>query len=275
MNLHESPSRRLVLLAPSSARLPASFNRPHVDWSSYWNLLHETQRLRGEVYVQDGAVAKSSLIDGRHHSDLDSSSWHLLVMDSHDRICGCARFHEHPRSTESSELNASRSALAKIPEWSDALLSALRSELAFSDYLDIPCVELGGWALGEEIRGTAEALRVALATYAFWQMLGGAISITTATRRHCASSILRRIGGRALTHDGIELPMYYDSQYDCQMEILKFYSWAPNPRFVPWIDQMKEELSQISIIVRHSGCTELPIYQPDEWRCSAHRAKTA
>jgi hypothetical protein len=275
MNLHETPSRRLILLAPSSARLPPSFNRPYVDRTSYWSLLYETQRLRGQVYLQDGAIAESSLIDGRHQSDLDCSSWHLLVMDAHDRVRGCARFHEHPRTSEFFELTAARCALAKIPEWSDTLLSALRSEVAFSDYLDIPCVELGGWALGEEIRGTAEALRVALGTYAFWQMLGGAICLSTATRRHCSSSILRRIGGRTLTHEGIDLPVYYDAQYDCQMELLKFYSWAPNPRFVPWIDQMKEELSQISIVARHSGCAELPVYQPEDWRSSAKRAKTA
>jgi hypothetical protein len=275
MNLHETPSRRLILLAPSSARLPASFNRPQVDWTGYWNLLHEMQRLRGQVYLQDGAIAESSLTDGRHLSDLDSSSWHLLVMDAYDRIRGCARFHEHPGNAPASELNTARCALARIPEWSDALHSALRSELAFSDYLDVPCVELGGWALAEEIRGTSEALRVALGTYAFWQMLGGAICISTATRRHCSSSILRRIGGRALTHEGSELPVYYDSQYDCQMEILKFYSWAPNPRFVPWIDQMKEELSQISIVARHSVCAEMPVYQPEELPASLKRAKTA
>jgi hypothetical protein len=73
----------------------------------------------------------------------------------------------------------------------------------------------------------------------------------------------------------MELPVYYDAQYDCQMEVLKFYSWAPNPRFAPWIDQMKEELSQISIVARQSVPEELPLYQPENWRASAHRAKTA
>ena len=274
MNLHETPSRRLILLAPSSARLPAMFNRPRVDRNRYWNLLHELQRLRGEVYLQDGAIEETSLVDGRHHSDLDCSSWHLLVTDAHDRIRGCARFHEHARTAPVSELTAARCALARIPEWTDTFFSALRTEVAFSDYLDIPFVELGGWALGEEIRGTSEALRIALATYAFWQMFGGAISISTATRRHCASSILRRIGGRTLSHDGVELPAYYDPQYDCQMELLKFYAWAPNPRYAPWIDQMKEELSQIAIIARHSEPDERRTDQFQDWRTLA-TAKTA
>ena len=274
MNLHETPTRRLILLAPSSARLPARFNRPRVDWNRHSSLLHELQRLRGQVYLQDGAIEESSLVDGRHQSDLDCSSWHLLVTDAHDRIRGCARFHEHPRTAPLSELSAARSALARIPEWTDTFFSALRTEVAFSDYLDIPFVELGGWALGEEIRGTSEALRIALATYAFWQMFGGGVSISTATRRHCASSILRRIGGRSLSHDGLELPAYYDPQYDCQMELLKFYSWAPNPRFTPWIDQMKEELSQIAIIARHSEPDELRVDPFPDWPALA-TAKTA
>src|SRR5258708_829442 len=104
-------------------------------------------------------------------------------------------------------------------------------------------------------------------------MFGNAISLSTVTRRHCASSILRRIGGRSLTHGGVELPTYYDPQYDCEMELLKFYSWGPNPRYTPWIDQLKEELSQISIVARHSEPEEM---QGDPiWESSLARSKTA
>jgi hypothetical protein len=274
MNLHETPSRRLMLLAPSAARIPASFHRGRVDYSRYQNLLHEMQRLRGRVYLQDGAIKESSLTDGRHQSHLDASSWHLLVLNAQNRICGCARFHEHSRMPVLSELNAAHCALARNPEWSSALVSALQAELAFSISLDLPVVELGGWAVGEEIRGTAEALRIALGTYAFWQMSGNAVCISTATRRHCASSILRRIGGHALACGGIDLPTYYDPQYDCEMEVLKFYSWAPNPRYTPWVDQLKDELSQISIVARHSGSTK-QAHRGEDWRSFTACAKTS
>ena len=256
MNLHETPSRRLILLAPSAARIPASFNRQRVDCSRYQNLLHEMQRLRGRVYLEDGAIHESALADGRHQSHLDASSWHLLVLNAQNRICGCARFHEHSRIPVLSELNAAHCPLARDPEWSGALVSALKSELAFSTSLELPVVELGGWAIGEELRGTTEALRIALGTYAFWQMSGNAVCISTATRRHCASSILRRIGGRSLAYGDMDLPAYYDPQYDCDMELLKFYSWAPNPRYTPWVNQMKDELSQVSIVARHSASVE-------------------
>ena len=253
MNLCETPSRRFVLLAPTSARIPALFSRTEADWTTYWKLLHEMQRLRGRVYAEDGAIDRSCLIDGRHLSEADFSSWHLLVLNSQGRICGCLRLHEHPKPVVASELTIGHCALARSPEWGDALAGALKEELSFSTDSNLRFAELGGWALGEEIRGTTEALRFALATYAFWQMLGDAICLTTATHRHCSASILRRIGGQSLAHQGTDLPVYYDPQYDCKMEILKFYSWAPNPRYAVWIKQMREELSRVPIITRHHG----------------------
>ncbi len=258
MNLSETPSRRFVLLAPSSARVPASFRRTETDWTGYWKLLHEMQRLRGKVYLKDGAIDESCLIDGRHRSEADVSSWHLLVMNEQDRICGCARFHEHDQPGVLSELNVGRCALARQPEWSGTLKAALREELTFSADVGRPFVELGGWALGEEIRGTTEALRVALGTYAFWEMLGGAVCISTVTHRHCSASILRRIGGRSLMHQGQEVPPYYDPQYNCRMEILKFYSWAPNPRYRVWIDRLRQELTRITVVARHSHEQDWP-----------------
>jgi hypothetical protein len=247
MNLTETPFRRFVLLAPAAARIPSSLKRVESDWNDYWRLLDETQRLRGEVYLQDGAIDQSSLVDGGHRCDADFSSWHLLVLNSQGRICGCARFHEHPKHVVLSELNAARCALARSP-WSDPLTATLKEELSFARDANLPFVELGGWALNDEIRGTTEAVRIALATYAFWQMLGGAVCISTVTHRHCSASILRRIGGLSLTHKGRQLPSYYDPQYNCKMELLKFYSWAPNPRYAIWIRQLQEELSRIPVI---------------------------
>jgi hypothetical protein len=136
------------------------------------------------------------------------------------------------------------------------LAGALKDELSFSTDANLRFAELGGWALDEEIRGSAEALRFALATYAFWQMMGEAVCLTTATHRHCSASILRRIGGRPLTHQGVDLPVYYDPHYECKMEILKFYSWNPNPKYAVWIKQMREELSRITVIARHHGAQD-------------------
>jgi hypothetical protein len=59
------------------------------------------------------------------------------------------------------------------------------------------------------------------------------------------------------------------------MEVLKFYSWAPNPRYNSWVKQMKDELSQMSIVARHSGAVESTVYSHEDWPYLEARAITA
>ncbi|MEO7145111.1 MAG: hypothetical protein ABI165_16560, partial [Bryobacteraceae bacterium] len=189
------------------------------------------QALRGRLYLKDGAIEPWQLTDGRHRAAIDRGSWHLLVLDRDERVCGCARYREYSNDTVFSQLSVSSSTLARCKEWGGRLKAAVDSELAVAQTLELPFVELGGWALTETIRGTVEALRMALTTYALSQALGGGVGISTVTRRHCSASILARIGGRSLEHDGSEIPSYHDEQYKCEMEVLRFSSWAPNPRY--------------------------------------------
>jgi hypothetical protein len=247
MILHGNSNRKLVLLAPSAERIPPIFRRPEVDHRRHSTLLDQMQRLRGQVYLQDGAIHASALTEGRHLSELDALSWHLLVVDRDERVRGGARFHEHPGLVVFSDLNASQCPLASHPAWVNPHRIALEAELSFARDLGLPCAELGGWALDDELRGTSEAVRIALVTYAFWQAMGGAICISTATQRNCSASILRRIGGRTLTHNQRELPSYFDPKYNCQMELLRFYSWAPNPRYATWVHQLGLELAQMPV----------------------------
>jgi hypothetical protein len=89
---------------------------------------------------------------------------------------------------------------------------------------------------------------MALAVFGLSHALGDAIGISAATQRHGSASILRRIGGRPLEHGGSPLPSYYDPQYRCEMEALRFYSWAPNPRFGIWIEEVKAELRTTPVL---------------------------
>jgi hypothetical protein len=132
----------------------------------------------------------------------------------------------------------------------------VEDELALSRKLDLPFIEIGGWALGDEIRGTTEALRMVLATYAFARAFGGAVGLATATVRHSSSSILRRIGGRPLQHRGQELPPYRDLHYNCSMEMLRFYSWAPNPRYDVWIREIGRDIQATPIVSATSFCLD-------------------
>jgi len=211
------------------------------------------QRLRGSVYLEDGAVSAADLTDGRHQVPSDRRSWHLLLLDSAGDVCGCIRYLLHSAETDFSHLIASETPLASCGTWRSVLRSAVKAELELSRALDIPFIEIGGWAIKEELRKTVEALRMVLAVYAFSRELGGAIGFTTATVRHSSSSILRRIGGLSLEGDGTKIPPYQDPQYNCQMEMLRFYSWAPNNRYGVWIRELGKVLRSVPVI-----CADAP-----------------
>ena len=236
------------MLAPSLTAIPNCFNNICNDANLYNTLLENMQRLRAEVYFRDGAVQASQLTNGRHRHPLDEGSWHLLLQDGIGHVCGCARYREYVNCTGFSQLGVSSSQMAKCPDLGTLLQSSVEAELELSRHLDLPYVELGGWALLEHIRGSTEAIRMALTTYSLSQALGGGVGISTATIRNASASILRRIGGLPLTHRKGELPPYHDPQYDCVMEVLRFYSWAPSPRYTSWISGLKGALSNILIV---------------------------
>lgn len=211
-------------------------------------MLCSLQTLRGSAYLKDGALSKSHLTNGRHRHPLDPGSWHVLILDRRRRVRGCARYREYPNQTQFSGLSVALSELARCSQWGHSFRSSVSAELALSRNISLPYVELGGWALHDSIRGTTEAIRMALSTYALAQLLGGGVGITTATRRNGSASILRRIGGLPLEHDKGELPSYFDPQYGCEMEVLRFYSWSPNPKYVAWVTEMKAILQGALVV---------------------------
>jgi len=216
------------------------------------------QELRGKIYLEDGAVQPCQLENGRHCVPIDKDSWHLLILDEKRRVQGCIRCREHSPNIDPRKLAVSQSALARSIEWNRPLENAVRAELALAQRLGHRIVELGGLALDQAIRGTTEALRMALGVYALCRQLGGAVGLSTVTQRHCSASILRRIGGQPLESKGLELPSYYDPLYDCQMEVMRFYSWAPNPRYRLWVDDLVAELGQIHVIAPRRGYNFVP-----------------
>jgi hypothetical protein len=203
---------------------------------------------RGEVYLKDGAIKQSDLIDGRHVVEADDHSWHLLVRDENGTIAACIHYQAHDTRSLSLRLSVFSTAIAACPRWGPALKQAVNSEVMMARNLDLSFVEVGGWALAEHVRGTSEALRLGLAAYSLGQLMGGAVGMSTATRRHCSSSIVRRMGGESLKYAGVPIPAYYDLQYECEMEILRFSSWNPNPRYMLWVDEIRQSLQHIPVI---------------------------
>jgi hypothetical protein len=258
----DSPTRsrtgRLMLLAPSVECVPDAFRRVDANPKHHARTLAGLQRLRGRVYLQDGAIEASQLTtDGRHRVDADDRSWHLVSVQPDGRVTGCARYRPHDERVRPEDLAVWRSPLARHRLWRTALRMAVEGEIERARQRDLAYVEVGGWAIAQERRFTPEALEIALFTYALAENVGGCIGITTATVRNCSSRILRKLGGRSLEVDGCVLPSYYDPQYRCEMEILRFDSTAPNPRFADSIRDISNRILDLPVLCAASTAPSL------------------
>ncbi|HVX65183.1 MAG TPA: hypothetical protein VHA11_01200 [Bryobacteraceae bacterium] len=212
------------------------------------------QIVRGRTYLEDGAIEPWQLSpSGRHLQAVDDYSWHLLALDERARVFGCVRYLEHRNPTSFDALTLRTAALALSDKWGSRVRAAVESEMEKARRREQPYVEVGGWAISEERRCTADAARLALATFGLAKLFGGCLGVTTATTRHHSSSILRKIGGRPLEWDGAALPSYYDPQYRCEMEILRFDSCNPGQRFSAWIEELELSLLQTRVIWRGDG----------------------
>ncbi len=244
-----STNRRFILLPPPGLPLSSSFQQ--VSGDAVWRreLMRDMQRLRGRIYLQDGAIAESDLTaDGRHVQPVDEESWHLLLLNPYNRVVGCTRYLQHSASTSYHRLRVRTAALARTEPWSERLRRAVESELETARRCGFSFVEVGGWALDESVRGSSDAVRSVLFTFAWSQVVGGCLGLSMATHRNGSASILRRIGGRPLEWDGCALPAYYDPQYKCDMEVIRFDSRIPCPKYQRAIDEIRSQIPSMTVI---------------------------
>jgi len=257
-------SDRIVFVAPSTAAVSEeTFHNVDVDAGRHQRLVRDVQRMRGSIYVKDGALQPHQLTtDGRHQTPEDETSWHMLLLDKQQRVTACALYLEHDyHEVTFDQLRARHCPLTNEPEWRPTVESAIETELDRARSEQLHYVELGGWAVSEDSRGTAGPLALALAVYGFSRRAGGALGITTATFRHCSATILKRLGGARFEVNGVTLPPYFDSRYQCMMEMLKFDSRQPNPKYVSLIDQVRDTLARITVVARPATTmTESPYH---------------
>ena len=248
LSLLAQPSR-LIILAPTAVDMPKTFRNVEVNPHHHREVLSKLQRLRGMTYVQDGAIDACHLSgDGRHILEEDKLSWHIVSTQPDGRVTGCARFRQHSPDATAEDLRAWHSALAQSDSWQAKVRLAVEDEMAFAKRSDLTFVEVGGWAVATDHRFTTEALRIALSTFALARKLGGCVGITTATVRNCSAKILRRLGGSELRARGESLPSYYDPQYKCQMEILRFHSNTPLPKYQNQLRDIMNRLTDLRIL---------------------------
>ena len=253
MTAHLSPlltrPRQFVLLAPIDSNV-SGFRDVAVDPYRHGELLAEAQRLRGKACLGMGALDASQLSeDGRHVHAVDDQSWHLMTLDGDGHVMACLRYLLHPSSVPFSELTIAHSALAQSTKWGQRLRRAVEEELRQARGRGCSYVEMGGWAITEALRCTTEALRMIVTAFALAQLSGGALGITNANLQGCSASILRRIGGKRLMADGVELPSYTETEYGSfETEILCFDSSKLNPRYKTWIQEYQAHLPNVPVI---------------------------
>lgn len=243
-------SRKIILLGPALSDVPSSFCNVVSDPEQYSRLLADAQRFRGRMYLEDGAINSSDLTpDGRHHQASDLQGWHILTVGDSASVQGCARCTCQTGRVSFSDLTVGTSALAMSDKWGNKVRRAMEETLDGVVQRGHAYGELGGWAIAPHLRCTTEMLRIALSTWALVRLLGIHFLFSTATRRHCSASILRKLGGRPVVVDGTEIPHYYEPRYGCDMELLQFDRLHdPFPLFERQVQEFRDRLAMVPVI---------------------------
>ena len=147
----------LVLLAPAWSHIPESFTRRCVDRNKHARWLSAAQRVRGGVYLADGAVQASDLTaDGRHVQRSDYDSWHLLAVAANGEVQGCARYRHLTGNVGFDDLGVRESWLARCGQWGPTLRAAVESEIVRAKQRGAAFSEVGGWAIWEAAWASAQ-----------------------------------------------------------------------------------------------------------------------
>jgi hypothetical protein len=243
------PHFRMVVLAPAAATIPKVFERVAQDPIAHRRILTSMQQMRGRVALREGAVKPCDLTqDGRHRMPGDEDSWHLIRMDPDDNVRGCARVLVHPNRATFPQLRLASSAVAQHPEWGERVRQIVESDLLRAYEQKVNVVEPGGWVLEEQLRGTSEAILIALSAFAWARFIGTCLAYVTATVKHHSSLMLRRLGAESLYFGGEAIPKYYDSRYSCEMELLRLQSQGIHPRFESRLSFLHELISTAPMI---------------------------
>jgi len=225
------------------------FPRKAVDPSRHTRLLADIQRLRGVIYVHDGAIDSAHLsADGRHLQVPDDTSWHITMLDEIGKVGAALRYSPQKEGLRFEDLRVAQSALAKTD--AQRLRQAVQSVMSCARQRGLGFAEFGGWVLTPKLRASTAAACMIATGYAIAQHHGGSLAIGTATTRHGSASMLRRIGGKPLKWNGTDVPSYFDPQHRCEMEILQFDSGLPNAVFAPHVHAMMAELRGVRVFCR-------------------------
>ena len=178
-------NRRFILLAPAGVTPRGAFRQVEGNPARRQDLLHDMQRLRGRIYLSDGAITREELTAtdamSRRLTRIPGTCWWwATTVESWVAPDTCST----TASTPYNSLRVRTAALAQSEQWSEPLRRAVERELEDARRNGFSYVEVGGWALDESVRGSSDALRSVLFTYAWSQVIGGCLGLSMATHRN-------------------------------------------------------------------------------------------
>jgi hypothetical protein len=219
------------------------------DAFGHQELVEAVQRLRASAYLADGAITTDDVtIDGRHESFEDERSWHFVMLGEDERPAACLWYRRHDLPVTVDQMRIERCPLARDTHWRQLLRRSINGDVTLARRERVDFGEIGGWAVAEHNRRTPDGILLVLAVFALGHLIGHSLAITTATVRHCSAMMLRRLGGTPLTHGDVEIPSYFDPQYGCDMELLRFDSRRPDSRYVRAVNLIAAQLSHVRVL---------------------------
>jgi hypothetical protein len=252
----QSQPYRFQLLAPAQTTIASSIGAVTRDGDQHRSYLFSLQQLRGQVYLEDGAIQREQIdSSGRFAMHQDEDCWHFLLIGEKNEVVGCVRYLAHSPEVAFENLWVGRSPLVQDPFSGPGLRRAIEADLCWLRERNLGFAEVGGWTLHPGYRHTRAALELILGSFSWSNLVGVGIGCATATVRNNSSGILRRIGGTSYESEGLELPGYYDGRYGCFMEVLRFRFDTFDSRFQKVVEDVRLRLVNQSTIqdVPHCG----------------------
>jgi len=214
---------RLGILAPRCGAFAGRMSSLNAGDGDYDRLLHQIQRLRGQTYLADGAIASQALeADGRLASPVDEESFQLFLRNKEQGIIATIRARMLGAGAALDMLKVSEFISRLRNGERELFRAAVERYLAQARERGWGIGEVGGWAVDGSARHSLAALILPLAVWALYQSLGEWHVLATATVRHHSADLLVRLGGYHLLADGRPLPGIFDPVFGCQMELLGF-----------------------------------------------------
>lgn len=238
-----------MLLAPAGAPVEAFANVTR-DATAHEAMLHRVQRLRGEVYVDDGA-APEQLLDasGRHVAADDPLRWHIVLLDPEDAPIACVSLRLHMADARPEEVTVYELAhLADDDTFAPRLHRALGDVIDLARSEQVHFGEAGGMAVSTRVQHVGLGLVMSLAGWSLCRVVGHHIGVSGAGVRNGISSIHQRSGAWRL-HDHEEaLPQVLHPVFQDPIEVLGFDTRKPSDKCQPRLAALAEHLPECMVL---------------------------